>query len=85
MPSDQDIEARIRKILEEQLEVKLAEDAGAVTMEAIPAWDSMAQVQVLVAIEREFGVEVDAELIGAQSLTALVEAIRGVLAESAAG
>lgn len=79
-----DIEARIRKILEDELQTKLAGDARAVTMEAIPAWDSMAQVQVLVAIEREFGVEVDAELIQAQSLEALVAAIGEILAASRA-
>lgn len=44
-------------------------------MDAIPAWDSLAQVQIVVAIEFEFGIEADTALIEAQTFASLVEIV----------
>ena len=76
MTTDVDIETRIRKILTGQFGVALPINRGAVIMDAIPAWDSMAQVQIVVAIEAGFNIEADAALLQAQSLVALVEIVR---------
>lgn len=52
-------------------------------MDAIPAWDSLAQVQIVVAIESEFGIEADTTLIEAQTLVSLVEIVSLKLQASA--
>ena len=48
-------------------------DREAVTINARANWDSMAQVQIVVAIESEFQIEADVALIEAQTLDALVD------------
>jgi acyl carrier protein len=70
------IESRIRKILNDQFDTILPSNHDEVTMNTIPEWDSMAQVQIVVAIESEFGIEADAALIEAQALVALVGVVR---------
>jgi acyl carrier protein len=51
-----------------------------IAMDNISAWDSLAQVEVILAIEKEFGIEATAELVEARSFTGLVDAITTVLA-----
>lgn len=43
-------------------------------------WDSMAHVELIVALEREFGIEATADLVEANSLTALTEVVTKILA-----
>jgi acyl carrier protein len=73
MIANASVERRIRKILSEQLLSTLPTDREAVTMNAMANWDSMAQVQIVVAIESEFQIEADVALIEAQTLDALVD------------
>jgi acyl carrier protein len=77
------IESRIRKILTDQFDMVLPSHHDEITMNTIPAWDSMAQVQIVVAIESEFGVEADTALVEAQTLAALVEVVGAKLLASA--
>lgn len=79
MTNDANIETRIRKILTEQLSTALPSCREAVLMDAISTWDSMAQVQIVVALEADFNIEADADLLQAQSLVSLVDIIRARL------
>ena len=83
MTNDIAIESRIRKILTDQLGQNLSSNRDEVTMNAIPTWDSMAQVGIVVAVESEFGIEADGALIEAQTLAALVESVNEKLMVSA--
>ena len=77
------IESRIRKILTDQFGFILSSNHEKVTMNTIPTWDSLAQVQIVVAIESEFGIEADAALIEAQTLVTLVEIVGAKIMASA--
>jgi acyl carrier protein len=78
--TDHEIEQRVRSLLSSLLSMDLPAASEHVTMENIPIWDSMQHVQLVVGIEQDFRIEADADLIEAQNLTALVEAVRSKLA-----
>lgn len=78
--TDSEIEPRLRSMLSSLLSIDLPAALEQITMENIATWDSMQHVQFVVAIEQEFGIEADTDLIEARSLADLVAVIRSKLA-----
>lgn len=74
----EDIESKIRKELIVKFPAAAAIDADKLSMENVAEWDSMAQVEIVVALEQFFGIEADTQLIEARSLHALVHAVEAL-------
>lgn len=53
-------EPRLEDIFRQILELSPGQDVTDLTQADVPEWDSLAHVTLLLAIENEFGVEVDA-------------------------
>ena len=70
------IESRICDILSKVLNKEIDGTADAISTTTIPEWDSVAQVQIVVALESEFGIEADTALIEAHNLNLLVKAVK---------
>jgi acyl carrier protein len=65
----------LRVIIAEVLKQSLSDRDELVSMLDIPEWDSLAHVQIIVAIEKRFSVEANIALVEAQSLFALTRAL----------
>ena len=69
----------LRQIIASTLASSLPQADEDVSMQKLSAWDSMAQVQIVVAIEKQFNVEADASLVEAQSLTEIELALHKLI------
>lgn len=69
----------LRTIISSILQRGLPKDDNLVSMIGIPEWDSMAHVQIVVAIEKRFGVEADLALVEAQDLLSLDRALANLV------
>lgn len=58
---------------------------GEFSMQSIADWDSMAHVEIVVTLERLFGIEADAALVEAQSAGELVAAVDALLTGGGVG
>ena len=53
-------EPRLEEIFRHVLQLRSGSDVSELNQEAVPEWDSLAHVTLILAIENEFGVQVDA-------------------------
>ncbi|NJM30723.1 MAG: acyl carrier protein [Rhizobiales bacterium] len=74
-----DIESKTRKVLIERFPEAAALHPDSLAMENVAEWDSMAQVEVVVALELLFGIEADTRLVEARSLCELAAAVETLL------
>lgn len=72
---------QIRELLAGVLRVDLADIPADLQFGDLPQWDSMGHMEVMVALEKEFGVEVSAdtitELVSIPAISAYIEARNG--------
>jgi acyl carrier protein len=72
---------QIRELLAGVLRVELAAVPADLQFGDLPQWDSMGHMEVMVALEKEFGVEVSAdtitELVSIPAISAYIEARNG--------
>jgi acyl carrier protein len=71
----QSIKEQIIEVLVERFPTSAGFEPDAWTMQNVSEWDSMAHVEIVVTLERCFGIEADADLVEAQSLFELVTAV----------
>ena len=64
---------RLKQLVAEVLKVPPDEISADSGLQVTPGWDSMAHVSILVAIEREFGIEVNEELMNCRTVGELAE------------
>lgn len=78
MERDTEIRERILRVLRETLSLNLgAEDmAGALRLEELAGLDSMAALEFLLALEKEFGIRFDPEVIELDLLVDLPRLVR---------
>ncbi|MFC4852554.1 acyl carrier protein [Actinophytocola glycyrrhizae] len=57
------VEGRVRDVIASVLAVAPAEVPDRLSPETVPGWSSLRQVQLALALEQEFGVEVDPNVI----------------------
>ena len=55
MPTDE-IEGRVRGIIARTFSLKAEDASGSLRMGAVPGWDSMGHMDLVVELEKEFGV-----------------------------
>jgi len=68
------LEIRVIAVLAEALQVPAAEIPPDLALGRIPQWDSMGHMGLMMALEATFGIEVNADTIGAlTSLPAILE------------
>jgi acyl carrier protein len=81
MSIDQDtaLSVRVQKFIAEALQVPDDQINPGLAFGDLPQWDSMGHMEVMLSLEEQFGVEIDAEIIG--SLTS-VSAISSYLKEN---
>ncbi len=81
MSVDQDtaLSVRVQKLIAEALQVPDDQINPSLAFGDLPQWDSMGHMEVMLSLEEQFGVEIDAEIIG--SLTS-VSAISSYLKEN---
>ena len=70
---------KVRTILAQALKVEAADISSDTAFGDLPQWDSMGHMEVMLSLEEQFGVEIDAEIIS--SLTS-VSAISSYLKEN---
>lgn len=72
---------QIQELLAGVLRVELADVPADLQFGDLPQWDSMGHMEVMVALEKEFGVEVTAdtitELVSIPAISAYIEARDG--------
>ena len=72
---------QIREVLAGVLRVALADVPANLQFGDLPQWDSMGHMEVMVALEKQFGVEVNAdtitELVSIPAISAYLEARNG--------
>ncbi len=71
MANEAEVMQRLRRLVAVQLqlpEADISEDSG---IGQPPKWDSMAHVSVILAIEQEFGVQVDEALMNCRTIREL--------------
>jgi acyl carrier protein len=74
-------EGRVRDVIASVLSLSPAELPDRLSPETVPGWSSLRQVQLALALEQEFGVEVDPNVIpDLVSEAAIVEYVREVAA-----
>jgi acyl carrier protein len=74
-------EGRVRDVIASVLSLSPAELPARLSPETVPGWSSLRQVQLALALEQEFGVEVDPNVIpDLVSEAAIVEYVREVAA-----
>jgi acyl carrier protein len=57
------IEGRVREVIASVFSLTPAELPARLEPDAVPGWSSLRQVQLMLALEKEFGVEVDPNVI----------------------
>lgn len=77
MTEDTDLGARVRKTLAQVFGLSADDVAGNLEMGLHPKWDSMGHMELIVAIEKEFGIRFQtyeiAELLSAEKIVNAVE------------
>jgi acyl carrier protein len=68
------------EILLERFPTSASLEPDAWAMQNVSEWDSMAHVEIVVTLERCFGIEADAALVEAQNLFELVVAVEALQA-----
>ena len=58
------VDERLREVVASVLGVETEELSDSDSPESLPSWDSVAHIQLVVAIEAEFGIEFSPEEIG---------------------
>jgi acyl carrier protein len=72
-----DIESRTRVVMGKVLQVPPQDISADVSRKTLPVWDSLKHMNLILALEDEFGVEFsDQEIAGINSLNLLLEALR---------
>lgn len=81
MSIDQDttLSVRVQKLIAEALQVPDDQINADLVFGDLPQWDSMGHMEVMLSLEEQFGIEIDAEIIS--SLTS-VSAISSYLKEN---
>jgi acyl carrier protein len=75
------LEGRVRDVIASVLSVAPGEVPARLSPETVPGWSSLRQVQLALALEQEFGLEVDPNVIpDLVSEAAIVEYVREVAA-----
>jgi acyl carrier protein len=75
------LEGRVRDVIASVLSVAPGEVPARLSPETVPGWSSLRQVQLALALEQEFGVEVDPNVIpDLVSEAAIVDYVREVAA-----
>lgn len=81
MISDAEFLSKIALIFRNELEQEHLQITMATSQVDLEGWDSLAHVRIVVAVEREFGVELDvAEIEGINSIRGFYDAVRRHLA-----
>jgi acyl carrier protein len=62
-------------MLEEILDVPRGSLSDADSRESLPGWTSLADVQILTAIQEQFGLEADPDLLGAETIGELMQVL----------
>lgn len=75
------MEAKIKKIMSGILEVPVDSITDATTMETVDTWDSLRHMEIIVALEEAFGIELAAEDL--MEMTSLPEITRVLIAKGA--
>jgi acyl carrier protein len=76
-----DLQARVRRIVSSVLGVPEASISDDTSPDTVPTWDSMQHLQLVLALEEEFGLHFEVEEIEAmQRVTVIVSLIEGRLA-----
>jgi acyl carrier protein len=76
------LEERVDSIFRETLDLGPEADLGTISYNAHPNWDSVGQMALIIAIEDEFGLELDTESAQAiDSFGATVKVLRELGAE----
>jgi len=74
--SEDDFLAKIGPILREELEQDTLQVSMATSQSALESWDSLAHVRIVVAVERELGVQLDvAEIESINSVRGFYDAV----------
>lgn len=72
-----DIERRTRVVMGKVLQIPPQDISVDASRETLAAWDSLKHMNLILALEDEFGVEFsDQEIAGTSSLSLLLEALR---------
>ena len=72
-----DIESRIRTVMGKVLQISPQDISPDVSRENLAAWDSLKHMNLMLALEDEFGIEFsDQEMVGLNTLQLLVSALR---------
>lgn len=70
-------ELRVREVLAKALNLTPEQAKGPLELNVHPAWDSMGHMQLVVALERDFGVRIpDFAIAEMTSVPAIVKALR---------
>lgn len=73
----QEIEKQVRNIMVKVLRIKETEISTHASRENSDKWDSLAHMNLMLAMEEKFGIEFeDVEIVEIASLSALIESIR---------
>jgi acyl carrier protein len=77
MPDTSDIESRVRTVIARLFNLSAEQAQGDLRMGNPPAWDSIGHMELLVAIEKEFGVRFPTHRIAALvTIESIAEAVR---------
>jgi acyl carrier protein len=57
------IEGRVRRVIASVFSLSVGELPGRVGTDTVPGWDSLRQVQLMLALRQEFAVEIDPGVI----------------------
>ncbi len=68
---------RLRRLVADALKLPVEDITAESGLQVTPGWDSMAHVSILVAMECEFGVNVDEALMNCRTVAELAEKISG--------
>ena len=72
-----DIESRTRVVMGKVLQIPPQDISVDVSRKTLPVWDSLKHMNLILALEDEFGVEFnDQEIAGINSLNLLLETLR---------
>ncbi|MEO6562290.1 MAG: acyl carrier protein [Nitrosospira sp.] len=72
-----DIESRIRTVMGKVLQIAPQDISRDVSRENLAAWDSLKHMNLMLALEDEFGIEFsDQEIVGLNTLQLLVSVLR---------